>query len=217
MPITIPVTITNVVTPCTLAANFTVSYGLGGQVTFTSTSGGTNANTLYYWSPGDSNQRYQEPSVYTHTYLWSGPYTVWLTVEDTGLSYCIDSIEYLINVNNADSGCHFHPSFTYTLDTNGQVTFNGHSNGGGPWAFYSWNMGDTTGSISGAGDSSFVYTYAFSGTHYVTLAITADSLCTDSITIPVTVTNPGTPGSGGVYGSGGTLSETSNAMTFTVN
>jgi hypothetical protein len=35
--------------------------------------------------------------------------------------------------------------------------------------------------------------------------------------VPVTVTNPGTPGSGGVYGSGGTLSETSNTMTFTVN
>jgi hypothetical protein len=36
-------------------------------------------------------------------------------------------------------------------------------------------------------------------------------------TVPVTVTNPGTPGSGGIYGSGGTMSETSNAMNFTVN
>jgi hypothetical protein len=34
--------------------------------------------------------------------------------------------------------------------------------------------------------------------------------------VPVTVTNPGKPG-GGIYGSGGTTSETSNAMTFTVN
>ncbi len=37
-------------------------------------------------------------------------------------------------------------------------------------------------------------------------------------TVPVSVTNPGTPGSGGIYGSGGgTASETSNAMNFTVN
>ncbi len=36
-------------------------------------------------------------------------------------------------------------------------------------------------------------------------------------TVSVTVTNPGTPGSGGIYGGGGTASETSNAMSFTVN
>jgi hypothetical protein len=36
-------------------------------------------------------------------------------------------------------------------------------------------------------------------------------------TIPVTVTNPGTPGSGGIYGGGGTTSKTSNVMNFTVN
>ena len=35
--------------------------------------------------------------------------------------------------------------------------------------------------------------------------------------VSVTVTNPGTAGTGGMYGGGGTASETSNAMTFTVN
>jgi len=35
--------------------------------------------------------------------------------------------------------------------------------------------------------------------------------------VPITVTNPATPGSGGVYGTGGTAASTSNAMTFTVN
>jgi hypothetical protein len=35
--------------------------------------------------------------------------------------------------------------------------------------------------------------------------------------VPVTVTNPATPGSGGVYGSGGTAASTSSPMTFTVN
>ncbi len=36
-------------------------------------------------------------------------------------------------------------------------------------------------------------------------------------TVPVSVTNPATPGMGGIYGGGGTVSETSNAMNFTVN
>jgi hypothetical protein len=35
-------------------------------------------------------------------------------------------------------------------------------------------------------------------------------------TVPVTVTNPGTTGTG-AYGSGGTLAETSAAMNFTIN
>ncbi len=35
--------------------------------------------------------------------------------------------------------------------------------------------------------------------------------------VSVTVTNPGTAGMGGIYGGGGTASETSNAMSFTVN
>jgi len=35
-------------------------------------------------------------------------------------------------------------------------------------------------------------------------------------TVQVTVTNPGTSGTG-MYGSGGTLPETSNSMTFTIN
>ncbi len=35
--------------------------------------------------------------------------------------------------------------------------------------------------------------------------------------VSVTVTNPGTAGTGGIYTGGGTASETSNAMSFTVN
>lgn len=50
----------------------------------------------------------------------------------------------------------------------------------------------------------------------LTATIPASAIASPA-TIPVTVTNPGTPGSGGIYGSGGTSSETSNAMNFTVN
>ncbi|HYM08655.1 MAG TPA: IPT/TIG domain-containing protein [Terriglobales bacterium] len=50
----------------------------------------------------------------------------------------------------------------------------------------------------------------------LTTTIPATAIATPG-SVPVSVTNPGTPGSGGIYGSGGTASETSNAMTFTVN
>jgi hypothetical protein len=49
----------------------------------------------------------------------------------------------------------------------------------------------------------------------LTVAVPASAIATAG-TISVTVTNPGTPGTG-LYGGGGTLPETSSAMDFTVN
>jgi hypothetical protein len=49
----------------------------------------------------------------------------------------------------------------------------------------------------------------------VTATIPATEIASPA-TIPVSVTNPATAGTG-AYGSGGTLAETSNAMNFTVN
>jgi PKD repeat protein len=184
------IVVSNVTIPCTLSAGINVTYGSGGQVTFTSISAGTNSSTVYYWSPGDSAQRYLEPSVYTHTYLWDGYYSVWLTVEDTGNAYCIDSTEVNILVNNADSTpCNVHANFSYSLDTNGQVTFTNTSTGTLLGDLYTWNLGDLTNNITGS-YSPFTHTYASNGTYTVTLLINSDSsLCFDSVSIPVTVTN----------------------------
>jgi len=63
---------------------------------------------------------------------------------------------------------------------------------------------------SGAAQST---TYVGSG--QLTVAIPASAIATSG-TVQVTVTNPGTSGTG-MYGSGGTLPETSNSMAFTVN
>ena len=49
----------------------------------------------------------------------------------------------------------------------------------------------------------------------LTVAVPASAIATSG-TITVTVTNPGTAGTG-MYGSGGTLAETSSPMNFTVN
>jgi predicted heme/steroid binding protein len=48
----------------------------------------------------------------------------------------------------------------------------------------------------------------------LTATIPATAIATSGTTAMVTVTNPGTPG--GIYG-GGTMAETSNSMTFTIN
>ncbi len=56
-------------------------------------------------------------------------------------------------------------------------------------------------------------------THVSANQLTATIAASDIETpasVPVTVTNPGTAGTG-AYGSGGTLAETSSAMNFTVN
>jgi hypothetical protein len=49
----------------------------------------------------------------------------------------------------------------------------------------------------------------------LTATISASDIATPA-TVPITVTNPATSGTG-VYGSGGTLAETSSAINFTVN
>jgi hypothetical protein len=49
----------------------------------------------------------------------------------------------------------------------------------------------------------------------LTVAVPASAI-SGAGTVQITVTNPATPGTG-PYGSGGTLAETSNAMSFTIN
>ena len=56
-------------------------------------------------------------------------------------------------------------------------------------------------------------TYVSSG--QLSVGIPASAIATGG-TASVTVTNPGTAGTG-MYGSGGTMPETSNSMTFTIN
>lgn len=66
----------------------------------------------------------------------------------------------------------------------------------------------------------------FNGVHQTTTYVTAKQLTatipasaiTTAGTMPVTVTNPATPGAGGIYGgSGGMTAETSNPMNFVIN
>jgi PKD repeat protein len=182
---TVPVTVSNVTFPCTLSASFNSSVGANGVVTFTSTSTGTNGNTLYFWDQADSNQRVQGGSTYVHTYEYQGTYGVWLTIEDTGSAYCIDSVYETVYVGTADSShCHLNANFTYTFGANGEVTFFNTSTGTSPGDVYYWGS-----QYYSSHPDSMEITFHNDGTYNITLAIYGDSNCSDSIVIPVTVTN----------------------------
>lgn len=159
------------------------------MVSFTSTSGGVNGGTQYFWSPGDSNQRIQGSSTFTHTYLYQGNYTVWLTIEDTGFSYCIDSVPVNVTVLTADSShCHLHANFSYVIGANGEVTFTNTSTGTNPGDQYLWTFGDTGSWYNGIGP--VMHTYSFNNTYYASLYVYGDSNnCSDSVVIPITITN----------------------------
>ncbi len=91
--------------------------------------------------------------------------------------------------NTANSGA---PQFTLTVNGSNFATN----------AVINWNGAKPTTTRMTAGQ--------------LTSTIPATAIATPGM-VPVTVTNPGTAGSGGIYGSGGTASETSNTMNFTVN
>jgi hypothetical protein len=189
-----PVTVSNVTTPCTLHAGANSSTGAHGAASFSSTSTGTNANTLYYWTAGDGSPRVQGTSTFNYTYKYSGGYYAWLTVEDTGAAYCIDSTSVWVNITNADSNsCGLVANFTYSIGLNGHVTFtststmiSGDTNG----IICHWSFGVTPDSSN---NSPATNIFTANGTYNITLIATYGAYCVDSITIPVTVTNVTTP------------------------
>lgn len=193
--ITIPITITNVGTPCTLSASFTYSFGTHGNVTFTSTSSGTNANTLYYWNPGDGTGRVLGTSTFNHKYTNKGYYYIWLTIEDTGVNYCYDSTEMYITEYNADSNspsCNLSVNFTYTVSANGNVDFTSTSTGIDGGSTLTWDPDDGSGTtVNPYYVTSYHHNYTKDGTYNVKLLIeqTDSSVCSDSLTIPVTINN----------------------------
>jgi PKD repeat protein len=201
---TVPVVITNVTTPCTLAASYTYSIGANGVVSFTSTSTGTNSATKYYWDFGDGSGKNLLTSTPTHTYSIQGVYNVWLVIMDTGTAYCADSTMQNINVTTADSNtCGLHAHFTYSIGANGHVTFTNTSTGSTSNMVSTWNPGDASGTTTTTA-TTYSHIYTSNGTYNVNLlsqiyynydTITGyDTVyCSDSLSIPITISNVTVP------------------------
>lgn len=170
---------------CNAAFNYTV--GANGNVTFSSTSTGTNSLTMYSWFFGDGGQTVGfAPSTVNHTYANNGAFTATLTIQDS-LFLCYSSVAVTLTVT--------------TAPCTGSISINSSPAAGGIYYFstptgpsvdpnttYNWNYGDGN-FINGTGLSSVSHTYSASGNYTVTLSITDPfSICTYTTTSVISVT-----------------------------
>lgn len=153
----------------------------GTPINFTNTSTITSgAIATYQWDFGDGSgtSSLQNPS---YTYASPGLYSVQLTVtSDLG---CIDSITKTVRVFDKPVADFSVPNVCLNV----QSSFTNQSSiASGTLTAASWNFGDGTG--TSALPNPF-YTYPAVGTYNVSLIVTSDSGCTDTVT-KNTVVNP---------------------------
>ncbi len=164
-------TSTQIVSVCLLAPGFTYSVLSGGQVSFNDTSTGTGVGSFYTWNFGDNS--ISNGNAPLHTYV-NGTYTVTLLISSS--SMCAATASQVLTV------CALSPSFTYSLQPNGQVVFNNTTAAPLSTTSYSWNFGDNS---SGSG-SPVNHSYA-NGTYTVTLFVTDFPGCRASVSQVVSI------------------------------
>lgn len=160
-------------------ASFTYSVS-GSQVTLTNTSANTTTNTAYYWSwsgPGGWGQSSVASPTFNFTY--NGTYYVYLMITDS-LANCQSYVQDSIVITTGQA-CQV--GFTYTIGTNGQVSFTNTSLGN---VSYYWGFGDGGTSTQ----ASPTYTYLYNGTYTVYLwADTTGGYCGGYYQTTITITN----------------------------
>ena len=175
--ISVPVTISNVTTPCTLSAGFNaINDTTTGVINIVSTSTGTISGTQYYWTPGDGSSTILESSGnFNYTYTANGTYNGTLKVENTGSAFCIDSITLPVSIANVDS---LHASFSTvsSYDTLGNYNYEflSTSTGTNNNTVYAWGPGDSTAGDTGVNMTTYYHTYKYAGAHTVTLSLWFD-------------------------------------------
>lgn len=178
------VSITAPVNPtCTINADFISATGANGLGSFSSTSTGSINSTTYSWNYGDNSGIGTGPNS-SHFYLASGNYTVKL-IANSGFG-CIDSVMHPITIVNSGT-CS--ASFSYAINSNGNVSFLSTSQGVSSSTTYTWSYG-TGASVIGSVSST--YTYPAPGIYTITLNIlTNPGGCSSSQSQTISV--PGTP------------------------
>ncbi|GAB4092743.1 PKD domain-containing protein [Flaviaesturariibacter terrae] len=144
----------------------------GDVFSFSNSSTVASGTLGYRWDFGDGS--FSTDVNPTHTYATGGPYTVKLVVT-TGAG-CKDSSSLPITVYRK-------PTPAFTLNAQGQCLTNnlfqftnGSSLNGGTFTG-TWNFGDNSSST----DASPSHSYALPGTYPVTLVLTSDRGCIDSL------------------------------------
>lgn len=178
---TMPVTITNV---CGLNASFNHTVGANGNVSFVSTSTGTNANTYYTWYFGDNTTGTAVAT--SHTYQ-NGTWYATLSIQNSSIApTCIDTIMQPIVVTT--NTCLAQAGFIYTAAPGGVVTFSNASTGANANTSYTWNFGNGTISNNPAAPTT---TYLATGNYTVSLVMNNGNGCTSTVYQLVSV-NAGT-------------------------
>ena len=181
--VSILININNVNTPtCNINANFVSSQLGNGAVSFSSTSTGTNAGTVYSWNFGDSSPN-GSGSAITHSYSANGTYNVLLFAYNNSPIGCNDSVMIPITVNSLP--CGLNAGFNYTQGSNGQVNFVSTSTGTTAGTIYQWKFGDAT---TGNGNPTS-HTYSVNATYIATLTVINNSVTCFSSMVHTIVVN----------------------------
>jgi PKD repeat protein len=168
--VSILININNVNTPtCNINANFVSSQLGNGAVSFSSTSTGTNAGTIYSWNFGDSSPNGTGSAV-THSYSANGTYNVLLFAYNNSPLGCNDSLMVPITVNSLP--CSLNAGFNFTQGNNGQVNFVSTSTGTTAGTLYNWKFGDAT----TANGNPTSHTYSVNSTYVATLTVINNSV-----------------------------------------
>ncbi|HXB42316.1 MAG TPA: PKD domain-containing protein [Bacteroidia bacterium] len=162
-------------------AGFTYTVGTAGQVNFTDASTGTTGGTVYYWNFGDNT--YSQVHSPSHTFPYNGTYHVTLQI-DSAINGCNSIITNTIVISNTIN-CNVQAVFTYTVGSNGQVSFTDASTNVISGMNYYWNFGNNVSSSA----TSPVTSYPYNGNYVVQLRV-SDNLgfCSSTYTASVAVT-----------------------------
>ncbi|MBL8000196.1 MAG: PKD domain-containing protein, partial [Candidatus Kapabacteria bacterium] len=174
---------TTVNASCSLLAGFNYTTGANGQVTFVSSSTGTNGSTTYTWNFGDGSPTATGSAV-SHTYLANGTYTVSLFANSGGGCSSFTTIPIAIVNSNTCAA-----SFTYNNLGGNSISFTSTSSGVNGSTTYSWNFGNGT-TYSTTGTPTAVCNYTAPGNYVVILSInTPSNGCNTTFSQVVTVSS----------------------------
>ncbi|MGB0429127.1 MAG: PKD domain-containing protein, partial [Bacteroidia bacterium] len=153
------------------STNFSVSNAcLGSSVNFSNSSSITSGTLSYSWQFGDGFSSTQKSPSYN--YANSGNYTVKLSAESNNGCTTIDSQSVTI---------HPKPSANFSANnqcSNQSISFNNSSSISTGTISYLWKFGDNTTSTA----INPKHQYASPGTYSVTLVVTSNNNCVDSVT-----------------------------------
>jgi len=146
-------------------------------VLFQDTTADSTIVTSWWWNFGDGGTSTAKDT--THTYLTDGTYTVTHVITING--GCTDTIVHTVVFKDEPIAM-----FNVTNTCVGQtVTFQNLSTCYDNMTYH-WDFGD----LSTSTFQNPTHSYGSAGTYNVTLVVTSDSGCVDSIIIPVTISNP---------------------------